>query len=252
MTMKKLEGKTALITGGNSGIGLAAAKCFIDNGARVAIIGRDPQTLQEAKLALGDNLLAIQGDVGQVSSIERAVAEVQSLWGNLDIVFANAAIAEPAPFEAVTEERFDAISAVNFKGVFFTVQKALPLLNPGASVIVTTSISNQVGAPAFSVYAACKAGLRSLVQSMSLELIGRGIRVNAVSPGPVDTPGFGRWGLPQEMVDAARAEFERRSPVKRFATSEEIAKAVLFLASDDSSYCVGTELVVDGGFSALM
>jgi NAD(P)-dependent dehydrogenase (short-subunit alcohol dehydrogenase family) len=163
------------------------------------------------------------------------MATVTAQFGHLDVLVLNA--------------QFDAITRVNLKGVFFTLQKALPLLGRGSSVIVTTSISNQSGAPNFSVYAACKAALRSFVQSLSLELVGRGIRVNAISPGPIDTPGFGRWGLPQEAVDAIRADFERRSPMQRFGRPVEVARLALFLAGDEASYCVGAEMVVDGGFS---
>lgn len=250
--MNKLSGKTALITGGNSGIGLATAKLFRDHGAQLAISGRDPVTLDQARKMLGDDTLVVPGDVGKLADIERLMKQVKERFGRLDIVFANAASDAPAPFELVTEQQFDSSVAVNFKGVFFTIQKALPLLATDASIIVTTSISNQTGAPNFGVYAACKAALRSLVQTTALELIGRGVRVNAISPGPIDTPGFGRWGVPQEIVDAARADFTHRSPAKRFGQPEEVAKAALFLACDDSSYCVGTEIVVDGGFSCLL
>ncbi|HEV7914248.1 MAG TPA: SDR family oxidoreductase, partial [Albitalea sp.] len=249
--MQKLSGKTALITGGNSGIGLAAAKLFLEQGARVAITGRDEQTLEQARRNLGHDLLALRSDTGSLADIDALMAVVGQQLGRIDVLFVNAAFAQPAPFEFVTEAQYDAQAGANLKGAFFTVQKALPLLTKGSSVIVTTSVSNQVGAPMFSVYAACKAALRSLVQSLALELIDRGIRVNAISPGPTDTPGFGRWDVPQELVDAARADFTQRSPVKRFATPEEVAKTALFLASDDASYIVGAELVVDGGISLL-
>lgn len=248
----KLVGKTALITGGSSGIGLATAKLFLAHGARVAITGRDPATLEQARELLGHDILTVQSDTGKLEDIDDLVRTIKERFGRLDVLFVNAALAEPAPFEFVTEAQFDAQAAVNLKGTFFTIQKALPLLTKGASVIVTTSISNQVGAPMFSVYAACKAALRSLVQSIGLELIDRGIRVNAISPGPTDTPGFGRWDVPKEVVEAARADFTRRSPSKRFASSEEVAKTALFLASDDASYFVGAELVVDGGMTLLL
>lgn len=250
--MKKLSGKTALITGGNSGIGLATAKLFVDEGARVVITGRDAATLDQAQKMLGDNALAIQSDTGRLEDIDQLINTIKERFGKLDVLFVNAASGQPAPFELVTEAQFDATAAVNFKGVFFMIQKALPLLSGKASVIVTTSISNQMAAPHFSVYAACKAALRSLVQTLSLELIPRGIRVNAISPGPIDTPGFGRWDAPREVVEAVRADFTARSPSKRFGRPEEVAKVALFLASDDSSYCVGAEMVVDGGFSLLL
>jgi len=250
--MQKLSGKTALITGGNSGIGLAAARLFLDHGARVAITGRDPETLVQTRESLGQDVLAVQSDAGKLADIDELMNAVQQRFGRLDVLFVNAASGNPAPFEHTTESQFDQMAAISFKGVFFAVQKALPLLAPGSCVIVTTSIANQVGAPGFSAYAACKAASRSLVQTLALELADRGIRVNAISPGPTDTPGFGRWDVPREFVEAARADLTRRSPMKRFATPDEVAKAALFLASDDSSYIVGTELVVDGGMSLLL
>ncbi len=250
--MGKLDGKTALITGGNSGIGLATARLFRDEGANLAILGRAPATLDEASRLLGGEPLILRGDVGRIDDIEDAMARIDERFGRLDIVVANAAITRPAPFDQITEAQFDDIAAIDFKGVFFTIQKALPLLREGGAVIITTSMSNQVGAPNFSVYAACKAALRSLARTLALELIGRGIRVNAVSPGPVDTPGFGRWDVPEAIVETARRDFTARSPMKRFALPEEIARAILFLASEEASYVVGHELVVDGGVSQLL
>ncbi|MFT3856078.1 MAG: SDR family oxidoreductase [Aquabacterium sp.] len=250
--MQKLAGKNALITGGNSGIGLATARLFVEQGARVAITGRDPMTLEQAQLELGRDVLAFRSDASRVADIHQLMEHVATRLGPLDVLFLNAAASQPAPMEITTEDQFDAMSNVSFKGVFFAIQKALPHLRRGASIIVTTSIANQVGAPGFAVYAACKAAARSLVQTASLELADRGIRVNAISPGPIDTPGFGRWGVPQEVVAAAREDFNRRSPSKRFGSSREVAEAALFLASDASSYVVGTELVVDGGMSLLL
>lgn len=247
--MQKLSGKTALITGGNSGIGLATARLFREHGARLIITGRDPATLEQARQALGDDVLAVRSDTGRLGDIELLMNQAEERFGRLDVLFVNAAMAQPAPFALVTEAQFDEMAVACFKGAFFTIQKALPLLTNGASVIITTSITNQLGAPNFSVYAACKAAQRSLVRTLGLELIERGIRVNAVSPGPIDTPGFGRWDAPKEVVQAAREEFVRKSPCKRFGEPEEVAKAALFLASEDSSYIVGAEIVVDGGLS---
>lgn len=250
--MQKLSGKTALITGGNSGIGLATARLFVAQGARVIITGRDAASLEQARASLGADVLALRSDAGSVNEIAQLMNTVQEHFGQLDVLFINAAAGSPAPIELTTEEQFDAMSAISFKGVFFAIQKAAPLMGKGGSIIVTTSITNQVGAPNFSVYAACKAAARSLVQTASLELASRGIRVNAISPGPINTPGFGRWDVPKEVVDAARAEFTNRSPSKRFGNAEEVAEAALYLASDASTYVVGAELVIDGGMSLLM
>lgn len=250
-TTKKLAGKTALITGGSSGIGLATAQLFVDEGARVAITGRDPAALDSAATALGPDVLALHSDAGRVPEIERLMATLKDKWGRIDILLVNAAVAGPAPFELVSEQHYDDLMAVNLKGAFFTVQKALPLLAPQAAVILTTSIANQMGSPNFAVYAAAKAALRSLTQTLALELIGRGIRVNAISPGPIETPIWGKFGLPAEAAQAVKDDVQRKSPAKRFGRAEELARAALFLASDDAGYVVGHEIVVDGGMSLL-
>lgn len=248
--MQKLLGKNVLITGGNGGIGLVTAKLFLEHGANLAITGRDAERLEHAQNMLGKESLVLQSDTKNIGEIEEAMHKVQQRFGHLDVLFVNAAVSMPAPMELVSEVQFDAISGTNFKGVFFTIQKALPLLANNASVIVTTSISNQRGSPNFSVYAACKAAQRSLVQTLSLELIKRGIRVNALCPGPIATPNFGeRWGVPPDVIQAAKDDFVRKSPMNRFGKPEEVAKAALFLASDDSSYVVGAEIVVDGAAS---
>jgi NAD(P)-dependent dehydrogenase (short-subunit alcohol dehydrogenase family) len=248
---QKLSGKTALITGGSSGIGLATARLFLEHGARVAVTGRDEATLAEARKALGNDVLAMRSDASRVTDIDLLMAELRNRWGQLDVLFVNAAVAGPAPFEAVSEAQFDDLCNINFKGAFFTVQKALPLLSDKASVVLTTSIANQMGSPNFSVYASSKAAVRSLTQTLALELIGRGIRVNAVSPGPITTPIWGKFGMPAEVVQTARDGIVAKSPIQRFGKPEEIAKAVLFLASEDSSYVVGQELAVDGGITLL-
>lgn len=249
--MKRLSGKTALVTGGNSGIGLATAQLFASEGARVAITGRDAATLDRAATALGPEALALQSDAGSVAEIGLLMQRVGERFGSLDVLVLNAAAGSPMPIALLTEQAFDAMNEVCFKGVLFAIQKALPLMRPGASVIVTTSIANEAGSPGFAVYAAAKAAARSLVRSAALELAEQGIRVNAISPGPIDTPGFGRWDAPAGLVQAAREDFTRRSPLKRFGRADEVAQAALFLASDASSYVVGAELVVDGGFSQL-
>jgi len=249
--MGRLQGKTALITGGSSGIGLATARLFRAEGAQVAITGRDPERLAAAQAELGAETLVIRSEAGSLAEIDALMEQVKNRFGRLDVLFLNAGTAQAAPVELVTEDQFDGIVGTNLKGAFFTIQKALPLLSGNASIIVTTSITNQLGSPHFSVYGASKAALRSLMQSLSLELIGRGIRVNAISPGPIATPMFDRFGLPPEVAQGIKGEIERKSPIKRFGTPEEIAKVALFLASDDSAYVVGEEIVVDGGMSLL-
>ena len=249
--MERLKGKTVLITGGTSGIGLATAKLFIAEGARLAVTGRDPERLAAAQKELGCDTLVIRSEAGNLAEIDSLRAQVKNHFGHLDVLFINAAVAKVAPIELVTETQLDEILGANFKGAFFTIQSFLPLFSNNTSIIVTTSITNQLGSPNFSVYAASKAALRSLVQSLSLELIGRGIRVNAISPGPIATLMFDRFGLPPEAVHGIKGENERKSPSKRFGTPDEIAKVALFLASDDSAYVVGEEIVVDGGMSVL-
>lgn len=246
----KLAGKTALITGGTSGIGLATAQLFQEEGARVAVTGRSAEGLARARESLGQDAVVLASDAGRLDDIETLVGDVGRLLGNLDILFLNAGLGTPGSLENVTEANFDDIIGVNLKGVFFTIQKALHLLNPGASVIVTTSTANRVASPNFSIYAASKAAARSLVQALALELIPKGIRVNAVCPGPIDTPMFGR-GLPEDIVLRRRAVINEKSPYKRWGTPSEVAKTVLFLGSDDSSYILGEEIVVDGAVSLL-
>lgn len=247
----KLAGKTALITGGNSGIGLATARLFQEQGARVAVTGRARQGLDKARRLLGDDALVLASDAASVAQIEQLMARVGEHFGKLDILVVNAAIAKPEPFESVSESAFDSTAATNFKGAYFSIQKALPLLSAPASIIVTTSISNRMGSPNFSVYAACKAALRNLVQTLGLELIGRGIRINAISPGPIDTPMWERFGLPAEILESIRDGVVAKSPIGRYGEADEVAKAALFLASDDASYIVGQEIAVDGGMSLL-
>ena len=208
--MQKLKGKTALITGGNSGIGLATAKLFREQGARLVITGRDKVSLDKARVLLGDDVIVLQSDTGKLADIESLMQQVKKQFGQLDILFVNAGIAKVAPFDLVSEELFDDMVTINMKGTFFTIQKALPLLAKNASIIVTTSIVNQMGSPNVSVYGACKAALRSLVQTLGLELIGRGIRINAISPGPIDTPIFAKFGLPDEVVQGIKTEITNK------------------------------------------
>lgn len=247
--MNRLSGKTALITGGTSGIGLATARLFKAHGARLAVTGRDPQRLASAQQELGEDTLVVKSEASSMAEIDALIGLVGNRFGKLDVLFLNAALSSPAPVEQITEAQFDKIVGVNFKGVFFTIQKALPLLSRNSSIIVTTSITNRTGSPNFSIYGASKAALRSLVQSLGLALIERGIRVNAINPGPIDTGGFNRLPLAPEVFRSVKSNIEGRSPIGRFGTPEEVAKVALFLASDDSSYVVGEEIVVDGGIS---
>jgi NAD(P)-dependent dehydrogenase (short-subunit alcohol dehydrogenase family) len=249
--MGKLEGKVALITGGNSGIGRATAKEFKEQGARVVITGRDQQTLDEAAREIGGDVLAVRADTSSLAEIDKLFAAVKEKFGRVDVLFVNAGIAKFTPLEAVTEELFDAIMDINFKGAYFTIQKALPLLNDNASIILNTSINAHIGMPNSSVYAASKAALITLARTLSADLVGRGIRVNAVSPGPVVTPIFGRLGLPPDALEETANNIREQVPMKRFGRPEEIAKTVLFLASSDSSFLLGTEIIADGGRSTL-
>ena len=249
--MKKLEGKIALVTGGNSGIGLATAKQFIAEGAYVYITGRRQVELDAAVEAIGKNVTAVQSDVSNLADLDRLFATIKQEQGHLDIIFANAGSGQIAPLGAITEEHFDKTFNVNVKGLLFTVQKALPLLPEGASIILNASTASIKGTPAFSVYSATKAAVRSFARNWTLDLRERKIRVNAISPGVVPTPGYDHLGLNdqqlQEFVDSQAVTI----PLGRVGTPDEIAKAVVFLASADSSYVNGIELFVDGGMAQI-
>ncbi|HTZ00353.1 MAG TPA: SDR family oxidoreductase [Rhodocyclaceae bacterium] len=247
--MTRLSGKTALITGGTSGIGLAAARLFRDEGARVAVTGRDHGRLKAAQGELGRDTLVLESEAGRLDEIDSLLATVKDHFGRLDVMFLNAAVNHPAPIDLMSENQFDDMVAANFKGPFFTIQKALPLLSSNASIIINTSIVGRTGSPLASVNGATKAAVGSLVQSLGLALVDRGIRVNAVCPGPIDTGGFQRIDVPPDVLQSIRSGIAGRSPMRRFGTPEEVAKVALFLASDDSAYVVGEEIVVDGGIS---
>jgi NAD(P)-dependent dehydrogenase (short-subunit alcohol dehydrogenase family) len=247
--MGKLDGKIALITGGNSGIGLATAKRFVNEGAYVFITGRREAELAAAIKQIGKNVTGVQGDVAKLEDLDRLFAQIKREKGKLDIVFANAGVATYAPFGKITEEHFDSIFDINVKGLLFTVQKALPLLPDGASIILNASIVASKGLPANSVYSATKAAIRSFARTWTTDLKDRHIRVNAVSPGPIDTPGLNNLVASTGAGEERLKTLSKVVPLGRLGTPDEIAKAVVFLASDDSSYVTGTELFVDGGFA---
>ena len=243
----KLEGKVALVTGGNSGIGLATAKRFVEEGAYVFITGRRQEELDAAVKEIGKNITAVQGDVAKLRDLDKLYAAVKAKTGRIDVLFANAGIAELAPLGEVSEEQFDRMFNVNVKGLFFTVQKALPLLPNGASVILNASIVASKGNPASSVYSATKGAVRSFARTWTMDLKDRKIRVNAVSPGPIRTPAYDRLAASgpagKQMLDS----IVNRVPMGRLGEPDEIARAAVFFASDDSTFVTGTELFVDGG-----
>jgi NAD(P)-dependent dehydrogenase (short-subunit alcohol dehydrogenase family) len=245
----KLDGKVALITGGNSGIGLATAKQFVKEGAYVFITGRRQAELAAAVKEIERNIAGIKGDVSNLADLDLLFTQIRREKGKLDIVFANAGIAKFAPLGSITEEFYNSLFDINVKGVLFTVQKALPLLSNGASIILNSSIVGSKGLSMNSVYSATKAAIRSFARTWTTDLKDRRIRVNAISPGSIDTPGL------SDLLASAKAGEERKkmisslTPLGRFGTPDEIAKAVVFLASDDSSYVTGIELFVDGGFA---
>ncbi len=245
---EKLAGKIALITGGSSGIGLATAKLFAAEGARVFITGRRQAELDAAAKEIGGNVVAVASDVSKLADLDRVFAMIQERAGRLDIVFANAGGGAFMPVDQVTEEHVDKYFGINVKGTLFTVQKALPLMSAGGTIVITGSMVSVQGVAAFGVYAATKAALRSFARTWAAEFKGRGIRVNVISPGVVVTPGYqSELGMTNEQIEAFKAEAAETTPLGRTGTPEEIAKAVLFLASDDSSFVNGIELFVDGG-----
>src|ERR1700688_580989 len=247
--MNKLEGKIALITGGNSGIGLATAKAFVNEGAYVFITGRRETELAAAVKEIGRNVTSVQGDVSNLGDLDRLFAQIRREKGKLDIVFSNAGVAKYAPLGKITEELYDSIFSINVKGLLFTVQKALPLLPEGASIILNASIVASKGLASNSVYSATKAAVRSFARTWTTDLKDRRIRVNAVSPGSIDTPGLNELLASSEVGEERLKMFATLIPLGRVGTPDEVAKAVVFLASDDSSYITGTELFVDGGFA---
>ncbi|MDM0032878.1 SDR family oxidoreductase [Variovorax sp. J22P271] len=249
--MNRLNGKRALVTGGTSGIGLETARQFIAEGARVAVTGSNPETIERARAELGKEALILRVDAGSVADQQHLAQALKESFGQIDAVFINAGVADFRPLEQWDEAGFDRSIAVNLKGPLFLVQALLPILANPASIVLNTSINARVGMPNSSVYAATKGGLITLARTLSGELIGRGIRVNAVSPGPISTPLYGKLGLPAADLDKMAGAILGQIPAGRFGEPSEIAKAVVFLASDESKFTVGSELVIDGGMSNL-
>ena len=249
--MKKLEGKVAVITGGNSGIGLATAERFISDGAYVFINGRRQSELNAAVKQIGKNISGVQGDVSNLADLDRLYATVKEQEGRIDILFANAGVGELVPLGAITEAHFDKTFGINVKGLLFTVQKALPLFQDGGSIILNASIAASKGVEASSVYSATKAAIRSFARTWTVELKHRKIRVNAISPGMIDTPGLNGLVQSQEQIEQFKTSFVSTVPLGRMGSPDEVAKVVSFLTSDDSSYVTGIELFVDGGVAQI-
>jgi NAD(P)-dependent dehydrogenase (short-subunit alcohol dehydrogenase family) len=249
--MSKLQGKVAVITGGNSGMGLATAQRFVAEGAYVFITGRRQTELDTAVKQIGSNVTGVQGDVSNLADLDRLYAKVKEQKGRIDIVFANAGSGEYAPLGSITPEHFDKIFNINVRGLVFTVQKALPLLVDGGSIILNASIASIKGMEAFSVYSASKAAVRSFARSWTSDLKQRKVRVNALSPGPIDTPILSGLASNEAELAQLKANLAGAVPMGRMGSSDEIAKAALFLASDDSSFVTGIELFVDGGMAQI-
>lgn len=249
--MGRLTGKTALITGGTTGIGLATAKLFLQEGARVAIIGQNTDRVAAAGKELGAGAIALRADVASSSDMADVAARLQREFGKLDVVFANAGIARPMPFSDVDDNNIDSQINVNFKGVIYTIQSMLPLLNNPSSIVLTATTMIEKGVAGMSVYAATKAAVRSLARTLSAEFAPRGVRVNVISPGLIETPIYGKLGLPAEVVQEWATQLMAKVPASRFGQADEVAKAVLFMASDDSAYMMGENVLFDGGMATL-
>jgi NAD(P)-dependent dehydrogenase (short-subunit alcohol dehydrogenase family) len=247
--MNRLKGKRALITGGTTGIGLETARQFLAEGARVAITGRNPKTLQEARKELSPDVLVIDSDASDAGAQKQVAAAVQQAFGGLDVLFVNAGVVDMRPIEQFDSDAFDRSFAANLKGPYFLIQALLPVFANPASIVMNGSVNAHIGMPNTTVYAASKAALLSLVRTLSGELIGRGIRVNAISPGPISTPLYGKLGFSDAQLKAVATTIQGQVPLGRFGNSAEIAHAVVFLASDESAFTVGSELLIDGGMS---
>lgn len=248
--MSQLKGKIALVTGGTTGIGLAAAQQLHAEGAKVVVTGQNPATLEAARRALPDDVLVLRADARSLTDSEQVAAEIERRFGGLDIAFLNAGIARFVPLEGVDEAFYDDTFDINVKGVFFALQKLSPLLRPGASVLVTTSVVSSRGNAGASVYSASKGALVSLVKALAVELAPRGIRVNSISPGPIDTPIFGKIGLPAEAVSEFTGGMAKKVPLGRIGRAEEVARVAVFVASSGASFVTGADIAVDGGLGA--
>ena len=249
--MSKLSGKIAVITGGNSGIGLATAKLFASEGAQVVITGRRKDELDKAVAVIGKGAIGVQSDVAKMADLDKLFTEAKGKFGHIDVLFANAGVIELAPLGTITEQSFDKQFSINVRGLLFTVQKALPLMKEGASIILNSSVVNSKGMGAMSVYSATKAAVRSFARTWTTDLKDRKIRVNVVSPGPIETPIYSTLGLPEQQMQDFAKSVEGQVPMGRFGQADEIAHAVLFFASSDSSYITGVDLQVDGGMTAV-
>ncbi len=249
--MSRFTGKVAVITGGNSGIGLATAQRFAQEGAKVAISGRSQKTLDEAVKLIGNGVLAVKADVANLADLDRFYSTVAQKFGKIDILFANAGVAKFGPFDQSTEALYDEMFDINSKGLFFTIQKALPHLRDGGSIILNSSVVDAKGMDHGAIYAATKGAVRSFARSIAASLLPRNIRVNSVAPGPIETPIFGRTGLPKEAIDEFAKNALASVPMKRFGKPEEVAGTVAFLASNDASYITGVEINVDGGMGQI-
>jgi NAD(P)-dependent dehydrogenase (short-subunit alcohol dehydrogenase family) len=251
MTAQRFQGKVAVVTGGNSGIGLGVAKAYAREGAQVAITGRNEKTLEAAAKEIGDGTLAIQSDAGKVAEIETAMKKIKERFGRIDAMFVNAGVAKLIPFDEVTEEFFDETVNINMKGVFFTVQRAIPLMSKGSAIVLNASINAHLGIPGTTVYGATKAAVINMAKTFSRDLLETGIRVNAISPGPITSAILGRDGMSQEKVQEIKDWIQSQVPIKRFGTPEEIAAGVLYLTAPESAFVLGAELIIDGGTATL-
>ena len=249
--MARLQDKRALITGGTSGIGLETARQFLAEGARVAVTGTNPTTIEAARAELGSEVLFIRADAGSVSAQADVAAQIKDAFGQLDVLFVNAGVADLRPIDKWDEAGFVRTIDINLKGPFFLIQALLPIFANPASIVLNTSVNAHIGMAATSIYAASKAALISFTRTISGELISRGIRVNAISPGPIQTPLYGKLGLSEAELKATAAGILSNVPAGRFGTAAEVAKAIVFLASDESAFTVAAELLIDGGMSGI-